>query len=78
MIKITKYTPFILAVVAICTIIIAVSWTTRTREKYTIISEHGTYHTDNFRLYGKGIVFESEGEDIILMGNLTIKCKSNR
>lgn len=78
MIRVTKYTPFILAVVAICTIIIAVSWTTRTTEKYTIISKNATYHTNNFRMYGKGIVFESEGEDIILMGDIDIKCKSNR
>ena len=46
--------------------------------RYTIISKNDTYHTETFRMYGKGIVFESEGEDIILMGDIDIKCKSNR
>jgi hypothetical protein len=78
MIRITKYTSFILTAIIICTTLIAVSWTSRTREKYTIISKNGTYHTETFRMYGKGIVFESEGEDVILMGDLDIKCKSNR
>lgn len=78
MIRITKYTSFVLTLLAMSTILIAVSWTSRPTEKYTIISKNDTYHTETFRMYGKGIVFESEGEDIILMGDFDIKCKSNR
>jgi hypothetical protein len=78
MIRITKTTPLVLLVVAAMTILLVVSWKSRTREKYTIISKNATYHTETFRMYGKGIVFESEGEDVILMGDFDIKCKSNR
>jgi hypothetical protein len=46
--------------------------------KYTVISKNGTYHTNTFRMYGKGIVFESEGEDVIILGDMDIICKSNR
>ena len=78
MIRITKYTSLVLTLIAMSTILIAVSWTSRPTEKYTIISKNDTYHTETFRMYGKGIVFESEGEDVILMGDFDIKCKSNR
>jgi hypothetical protein len=78
MTRITKATSFILLMIAAMTILIVVSWTSRPTKKYTIISKNGTYYTDNFRMYNKGIVFESEGEDVILMGDLDIKCKSNQ
>lgn len=78
MIRITKTTPFVLLVIAVMTTLLIVSWKSRTQEKYTIISKNGTYHTDTFRMFGKGITFESEGEDIILMGDIDIICKSNR
>ena len=78
MIRITKATPLVLLVVAAMTILLIVSWTSRTTEKYTIISKNGTYHTETFRIYGKGIVFESEGEDIIVLGDVDIICKSER
>jgi hypothetical protein len=40
--------------------------------KYTIKTEHGTYHTDNIRVCGKGIAFDTKDKKIIIMGNFNI------
>lgn len=72
MIRITKATPLVLLVVAAFTILLVVSWTSSTKEKYTIISKNGTYHTETFRMYGKGVVFQADGKNVLLMGDLDI------
>jgi hypothetical protein len=43
-----------------------------TPKKYTIKTEQKTYHTDSFRMYGKGVVFSTEDQEVILMGDLQI------
>lgn len=48
------------------------------KEKYTIATVNGTYYTNTFRFYEKGIVFESNGRDVIVMGNFDITCKSEQ
>lgn len=41
-------------------------------KKYTIKTEYGTYHSDNIRVCGKGIAFDTEDKKIIIMGNFNI------
>ena len=41
-------------------------------KKYTIRTEYGTYHSDNIRVCGKGIAFDTEDKKIIIMGNFNI------
>jgi hypothetical protein len=41
-------------------------------KKYTIKTDHGTYHSDNIRVCGKGIAFDTEDKKIIVMGNFNI------
>jgi len=33
------------------------------------------YHTDSFRLYGKGIVFDEDHRQVIVMGDFDITSK---
>jgi|688.fasta_scaffold20520_28 hypothetical protein len=40
--------------------------------KYTIKTEHGTYHTNQFRICGRGIAFDTKGEKVIVLGNFNI------
>ena len=40
--------------------------------KYTIETEHGTYHTDQFRVCGKGIAFDTDSKKVIVLGNFNI------
>ena len=40
--------------------------------KYTIKTEHGTYHTNQFRVCGKGIAFDTKDEKVIVIGNFNI------
>ena len=44
-------------------------------KKYTIETKHGVYHTDSFRLYGKGIVFDEDHRQVIVMGDFDITSK---
>ena len=44
-------------------------------KKYTIETKHGVYHTDSFRLYGKGIVFDDDHRQVIVMGDFDITSK---
>lgn len=78
MIRLTKLTHIMGALVAGLVMFSILSTTFAHKEKYTVITVNGTYHTNTFRVYGKGIVFESEGEDVIVMGNFDITCKSDR
>lgn len=41
-------------------------------KKYTIETEHGIYHTDQFRICGKGIAFDTEDKKVIVLGNFNI------
>lgn len=42
-------------------------------KKYTIITQHNSYRVDNFRIYGKGITFNTEdGRAVIAQGNFEI------
>jgi len=44
-------------------------------KKYTIITKREVYHTDSFRLYGKGIVFDDDHRQVIVMGDFEITSK---
>ena len=44
-------------------------------KKYTIQTKHAVYHTDSFRLYGKGIVFDDDHRQVIVMGDFDITSK---
>ena len=41
-------------------------------KKYTIVTEHGIYHTDQFRICGKGIAFDTDSKKVIVLGNFNI------
>lgn len=41
-------------------------------KKYTIKTEHGSYHTDQFRVCGRGIAFDTENKKVIVLGNFNI------
>lgn len=41
-------------------------------KKYTIETDYGTYHTDQFRMCGKGVAFDTERKKVIVMGNFNI------
>lgn len=47
-------------------------------KKYTIQTKHGVYHTDSFRLYGKGIVFDDDQRQVIVMGDFDITSKLDK
>jgi hypothetical protein len=40
--------------------------------KYTIVTEHGSYHTDQFRVCGRGIAFDTDNKKVIVLGNFNI------
>lgn len=44
-------------------------------KKYTIQTKHAVYYTDSFRLYGKGIVFDDDQRQVIVMGDFDITSK---
>ena len=54
-------------------IAVTVSFMLPAEKTYTIHSEHAVYHTDSFRIYGRGIVFDADNERVIVMGNFEIK-----
>ena len=41
-------------------------------KKYTIVTEHGSYHTDQFRVCGRGIAFDTDNKKVIVLGNFNI------
>jgi len=41
-------------------------------KKYTIKTEHDTYHTDQFRVCGRGVAFDTDRKKIIVLGNFDI------
>jgi hypothetical protein len=40
--------------------------------KYTIETEHGKYYTNQFRICGKGIAFDTDSKKVIVLGNFNI------
>jgi hypothetical protein len=66
----------------LASIIIAVGFavpTKRDKAKYEITSENGKrYYTNQFRIYGKGIVFDDVyGRTVIVQGDLEIVAKKD-
>jgi hypothetical protein len=47
-------------------------------KKYTIKTKYRVYHTDSFRIYGKGIVFDEDHRQVIVMGDFDITSKLNK
>lgn len=41
-------------------------------KKYTIKTEYGSYHTDQFRVCGRGIAFDTDSKKVIVLGNFNI------
>lgn len=41
-------------------------------KKYTIVTEHGSYHTDQFRVCGRGIAFDTDNKKVIVLGDFNI------
>lgn len=41
-------------------------------KKYIIKTEHGSYHTDQFRVCGRGIAFDTDNKKVIVLGNFNI------
>lgn len=41
-------------------------------KKYTIVTEHGSYYTDQFRVCGRGIAFDTDSKRVIVLGNFNI------
>lgn len=64
----------IVGVGAICIIGVAITlFLSREVKKYTIVTQHNSYRVDNFRIYGKGISFNTEdGRAVIAQGNFEI------
>ena len=59
-------------VVAVITIGVVAATGTSSGKKYTIETEHGKYYTDQFRICGKGIAFDTEDKRVIVLGNFNI------
>jgi hypothetical protein len=36
------------------------------------VTEHGSYHTDQFRVCGRGIAFDTDSKRVIVLGNFNI------
>lgn len=64
----------IVAVGAICIIGVAITlYLSRDDSRYTIKTEFSAYCVDNFRIYGKGITFNTaDGRAVIAQGNFEI------
>lgn len=64
----------IVAVGAICIVGVAITlYLTKPESRYTIKTEFNTYCVDNFRIYGKGITFNTvDGRAVIAQGNFEI------
>jgi hypothetical protein len=72
-------TSFVIAVTFL-TIIGAVIQANADKALYTIVSENGTtYYSNEFRMYGKGIVFtDVYGKTVIIQGDLEIVKKADK
>lgn len=65
----TKITALFVVVITVAVLI-----TPRPKQaKYTIYSTKRTYHTDTFRIYGRGVIFDDvNGNSVILQGEIDI------
>ena len=59
-------------VVAVITIGVVAAIQTDNGKKYTIETEHGKYYTNQFRMCGKGIAFDTDSKRVIVLGNFNI------
>jgi len=60
-------------IAAVTVVVIAVMLSlNHSSKKYTIVTEHGSYHTDQFRVCGKGIAFDTDSKKVIVLGNFNI------
>ena len=60
-------------IAAVTVVVIAVMLSlNHSSKKYTIVTEHGSYHTDQFRICGKGIAFDTDSKKVIVLGNFNI------
>lgn len=60
-------------ITAVIVVMIAVMFLTDNGDKkYTIETDHGIYHTNQFRICGKGIAFDTDNERVIVLGNFNI------
>lgn len=64
----------IIIVGVVCIVGVAVTlFLSRDESRYTIKTEFNTYCVDNFRIYGKGITFNTaDGRVVIAQGNFEI------
>lgn len=64
----------IIIVGVVCIVGVAVTlFLSRNESRYTIKTEFNTYCVDNFRIYGKGITFNTvDGRAVIAQGNFEI------
>lgn len=64
---------YLLAVAAVIITMVAVALSlNHSSKKYTVVTEHGSYHTDQFRVCGRGIAFDTEDKKVIVLGNFNI------
>lgn len=64
----------IIIVGVVCLLGVAITlYLSRDESRYTIKTEYSTYCVDNFRIYGKGITFNTaDGRSVIAQGNFEI------
>lgn len=64
----------IIIVGVVCIVGVAVTlFLSRNESRYTIKTEFNTYCVDNFRIYGKGITFNTvDGRAVVAQGNFEI------
>jgi hypothetical protein len=68
---------FIMMIVTAIVLILAVAHLMNEYEfdgdkKYTIQTEHGLYYTNEFRVCGRGIAFDTDSKRVIVLGNFNI------
>ena len=60
-------------IAAVTVVVIAVMLSlNHSSSKYTIVTEHGSYYTDQFRVCGRGIAFDTDSKKVIVLGNFNI------
>jgi hypothetical protein len=60
------------AAASIVVILSSLGFSGKKQHKYTIKTDNHTYYADTFRLYGRGIVFEQDGKQNIIIGDCEI------
>lgn len=62
---------YLAAAIIVVVIVVALSLN-HSSKKYTIETQHGSYHTDQFRVCGRGIAFDTDNKRVIVLGNFNI------